>query len=392
MTAPREFPDTFDEHEPDVAEAVKPTKGKDKKNGKADLSSLILLDAALLEGQPMKPRLWVAHHRIPAGNVTLLNGDGASGKTTIGLQLCCSTALGPLMPDWLGSIVDMPGPAIFLSAEEDIDEIHRRLDAILSQRGLSFRDLDHKLHFKCMPGEDCVLGAPNRLGVIQPTKLFNQLALTIENIRPSVVVLEAAADLFSGNENDRVEVRQFIALLRRPAITTGAAVLLIQHPSLSGLASGSGTSGSTGWNNSVRSRLNFTAAKPTNGDDPDPDLRELQVKKSNYGPPGETVRLRWQRGVFVPDGVASPTDRAAAEAPIDDAFMKCLDAVVAQGRTVSDHNGKNHAPTIFEKMPEAKGQKSRALDLAMARLFSAKRIRVDTIGPPSKRRSMIVRV
>jgi RecA-family ATPase len=296
------------------------------------------------------------------------------------------------MPDWLGGVIDMPGPAIFFSAEEDDDEIHRRLDAILQQRGLSFRNLDHRLHVRCMPGEDVVLGAPNKLGVIQPTKLFNQLALAIEEKRPAVVVLEAAADVFAGNENDRVQVRQFIGHLRRPAISTGAAVMLIQHPSLTGLASGSGTSGSTAWNNSVRSRLNFTAAKPSDGDDPDPNLRELRVMKSNYGPSGEAVRLKWQRGVFVPEGSPSPLDRAAAEAPIDEAFLRCLDAATGQGRIVSHLTGRNYAPAAFEKMPEARGVKNRAFDLALSRLLSAHRIKIETDGPPSKARSKIVRV
>ena len=59
----------------------------------------------------------------------------------------------------------------------------------------------------------------------------------------------------------------------------------------SGMNSGDGTSGSTHWNNAARSRLYFSSVKD------DDTLRELQVKKSNYGPKGETVRVRWQRGV-----------------------------------------------------------------------------------------------
>jgi RecA-family ATPase len=110
-------------------------------------------------------------------------------------------------------------------------------------------------------------------------------------------VIESAADVFAGNENDWSQVRQFVGLLRRLAITSGAAVLLISHPSLSGMSTGTGTSGLTGWNNSVRSRLYFTSPKTRNGDEPDNDVRELKVMKSNYGPAGETVRLRWQRGV-----------------------------------------------------------------------------------------------
>jgi RecA-family ATPase len=353
-----------------------------------ELTPLPFLDATLWEGQAVTRLRWLATARIPAGNVALLSGDGAAGKTTIALQLCVATVLGM---DWLGSIIDTPGPAIFFSAEEDSEEIHRRLLAILGERGHSFGDLRHQLHVHCIPGQDSVLGRPDRSNTIQPTNLFLQLELSAKNIRPALIVIEAAADVFAGNENDRSQVRQFIGLLRRLALASGAAVLLIQHPSLTGLASGSGTSGSTAWNNSVRSRLNFTAAKPRDGDDADPDVRMLRVMKSNYGPAGELVRLRWHNGVFVPEGGPSTIERAAAETFADDAFLRCLDVKAAQGINVGPASGKNYAPVVFEPMTEASGHKRRALAMAMERLLSAGRIRVDTLGPPSKRRDILVR-
>ena len=45
--------------------------------------------------------------------------------------------------------------------------------------------------------------------------------------RPSLIAIEAAADVFAGNENDRAQARQFVALLRQLAIGSDAAVLLI---------------------------------------------------------------------------------------------------------------------------------------------------------------------
>jgi RecA-family ATPase len=63
------------------------------------------------------------------------------------------------------------------------------------------------------------------------------------------------ADMFSGDENSRPQSRQFIGLLKRLARKHDCAFLLLAHPSLTGLNTGSGMSGSTGWNNAVRSRL-----------------------------------------------------------------------------------------------------------------------------------------
>jgi hypothetical protein len=45
----------------------------------------------------------------------------------------------------------------------------------------------------------------------------------------------------------------------------------------------------------------------------DPELRQLDVMKNNYGPPGEVIKLRWKAGVFVPEGTASTHQRSAAE-------------------------------------------------------------------------------
>jgi hypothetical protein len=40
--------------------------------------------------------------------------------------------------------------------------------------------------------------------------------------------------------------------------------------------------------------------------DRDAGIRQLQVMKANYGPEGEKVRMRWERGVFLPESMVSP--------------------------------------------------------------------------------------
>jgi RecA-family ATPase len=347
---------------------------------------LAFFDPTEWEGLSVPPRRWLVPHRIPLSNVTMLNGDGSAGKTTIALQLAVATTRGV---DWLGSIIDEPGPAIFFTAEEDKDEIHRRLAAIVEHQGIGFRDLA-RLHPVCMPGADAVFGIPDRFGVIHATPLFESLCAAASKIRPTLIAIESAADVFAGNENDRAQVRQFIALLRRLALTTGAAVLLIAHPSLTGMATGTGTSGSTAWNNSVRSRLYFTGAKKSEDDD-ESDIRELKVMKSNYGPAGEVVRLRWDRGIFVPEGGPGTLERVAAEAAVDQAYLDCLDAAHGSGRQVGPYTGKAYAPSIFAQMPQAKGYRAKALAGAQERLFNAGRIEVRKVGPPSKALDRIFR-
>jgi RecA-family ATPase len=55
--------------------------------------------------------------------------------------------------------------------------------------------------------------------------------------------------VFGGDEINRSQVRKFVSMLRGLAIEYDCAVLLLSHPSLTGPNSGTGTSGSTAWNN-----------------------------------------------------------------------------------------------------------------------------------------------
>jgi RecA-family ATPase len=75
--------------------------------------------------------------------------------------------------------------------------------------------------------------------------------------------------------------------LKRLAIVSNGSVVLLSHPSLTGINTGSGISGSTAWHNSVRSRFYMTAPKIEPGEQPDTDLREILFKKANYSRKGE---------------------------------------------------------------------------------------------------------
>ena len=243
-------------------------------------------------------REWVVQDRVPLKNVTLLSGEGGVGKSVISLHLAVATALGR---DWLNAL-PTPGPALVLCCEDDADELHRRLDRIVEHYSATFGATYGELgdmHLLSLAGQDAVLAAPNRNGLVQATKLFGRIHEAACDLRPRLIVLDNSADVFAGNENDRAQVRQFVTLLRDMAISANAGLLLTSHPSLTGISTGTGLSGSTAWNASVRSRLYFKRAKTEKDEEPDPDLRVLEVMKSNYGPCGETVTVRWKDGLFL---------------------------------------------------------------------------------------------
>src|SRR5690606_1948630 len=58
--------------------------------------------ATMLDGKEVPPRNWLVPGTIPSGTVTLLTGDGGTGKSLLALQLATACALGKR---WLGKTV-----------------------------------------------------------------------------------------------------------------------------------------------------------------------------------------------------------------------------------------------------------------------------------------------
>ena len=343
---------------------------------------LPFINIAAWRDQQVPERQWTVKDRIPAYNVTLLTGEGSIGKSILSLQLATAVVLGR---DWLGTMPE-PGPALVVCCEDDSNELWRRLDLIAQHYGAAlseFRDM----RLMALAGEETLMAVPDRNGLIQATKLFGRIREAACDIRPKLIVLDNSADIFGGSENDRAQVRQFIGILRGMAITAEAGVFLTSHPSLTGINTGTGLSGSTAWNASVRSRLYFKRAVSDKDEEPDPDLRVLEVMKSNYGPVGEAIALRWKNGLFVPVGGVSNLEKIAAEQKANDTFCAQIIQFSQQGRNISaKQNAPTYAPTEFAKEPEAKklGIRKADFEAAMRRLLATGKIRVEAYGPPSR--------
>jgi RecA-family ATPase len=205
------------------------------------------------------------------------------------------------------------------------------------------------------------------------------------DLKPKLIGVASSANVFAGNENDRGQVQQFVSLLTRVAILAKGALVLISHPSLTGINTETGLSGTTQWHNSARARFFMRGVKPTEGEPLDTDLREIVFKKNNYGSVAESIVLRWNDGLYLPvPGVT--IDMLEREALAREVFLTLLRRFRDGNRNVSDKPSPTYAPAVFAQEPEAKGAGlgSKVLATAMRQLFRDEVIWNEPIGKPSR--------
>jgi RecA-family ATPase len=338
--------------------------------------------AADFEGKPVPRRQWEVWQYIPRYKPTLLYGDGGTGKSTLAMQLAVAKSA---QTSWLG-LETQPGKTLYLNAEDDDEEMHIRLELIRADLGLQWSDLIN-VQLQSLVGKDPALGVFNRQqGKVVATPLLNELAERIHDTLVDTVILDTLSDVFCGDENDRQQARGFIRILADVSLKTRATIIALAHPSVSGMASGTGTSGSTGWSNTARSRIYLYSDKDGS------DTRTLQVMKANYGPKDLCVRLRWECGLYVPVSEATTAAEAKHSADAAEAcFLRLLDSYNEQGRHVSDKSGANYAPNLFANDKQSRGIAKADLVDAMNRLFANNKVRVETFGSVSRPLRRIVR-
>jgi hypothetical protein len=267
--------------------------------------------AASVRG-PIAPRQWVLDGWFPARTVAMLFGAGGVGKTLMMQQLANCVAQGePFM-----GIETMEMPVLSVMCEDDAEEVKRRQLNINEWLGVDeFGEGPEDLHLWPRVGDDNVLVTWPSGGKDEPGAFYEQLCAKVAAVKGDadsvLVILDTAADMFGGNENERRTVNTFIkTYLGSIVINYNATVILLAHPSLSGLSSGSGLSGSTAWENSVRARAYL--AREADSD----DIRILSRKKSNYSDiSGDSdIKLIWENGVLVIPSSPGALDRINATA------------------------------------------------------------------------------
>lgn len=376
-----DFADRFDSVPPlEMPEDVQAPKPK------SELAKPLIVRPTALQGLDIPPRKWLVRNWAPWGVVTGLYGEGGLGKSLLAQQLQTACAL---ERSWIG-LDTTPVRSLAMYCEDSADELWRRQADIDAHYGCDFSDLDGAVWMPRFGDENLLIRFGSK-GVGELTPLHKQLIEAAKDHKAQLVIVDTVSDTFGGNENDRGQVKQYVSwCLGSIAREIGGSVVCCAHPSRSGIASGDGDGGSTGWSAAFRSRLSLHMPPSDNGDVIDPDARVLTRKKANYAARNDAVSLNWRKGALVPEAVFG--DTAKTRHSCMDVFLLLLDSFADEKRPVSDStHAPNYAPRLFAKRPEREGYRAADFTKAMEQLFAGQSIIMEEYGRQSDLRRRIVR-
>lgn len=345
--------------------------------------------ASSFQGQPVPERQWCVPDWVPDKVVTLLSGDGGTGKSLMAMQLATCCALGiPFMGIELAR-----RKVLYLAAEDDIDELHRRQRDINAGCGIDFADLDEQLWFRTLKGDEAVLATMKQnQRTLEGTPTYTNLKSFCINNGIQLLIVDTVADTFGGNEIDRQQVTKYVRLLETIARETNGAVIILAHPGVSGLASGSGISGSTAWRNAVRSVIYMR--RPTDDEARGPEARDLRIVerlKGNFAPAGSEMRITYWRGQF---GLADKVSGGGGAVDVIAAEVKVLAAITRaaqQGRLMTfAPTSIAYAPKVIKDYREVSGLKTHHIERSISSMLERGELREAHVGRPSHFKKYIV--
>lgn len=250
----------------------------------------------LLSAVKSLPLEWLWDGYIPAGMVTMLDGDPGLGKSLLALDLAARVTRGQPMPGDPEASLKEPRGVVVLSAEDDrARTIRPRLEA-------AGADLD-----RAAVVDLCEADGTTRDPAITPSDLA-AVEAAIRKVEAALLVVDPLVAYLPDaiNANRDHDVRRALTLLKDLGEHTGCTVIAIRHlrksPSDNAMYRGGGSIGIIG-----AARAAYLMAPDP--DEPGGNRRILAPTKQNVGPLPNSVAFR-----VVVDGLGS-LPRLAWEGP-----------------------------------------------------------------------------
>ena len=178
-------------------------------------------------------RRWLLKDLVVLGKVGAIIAPGGSSKSQWLLQLAIGVASGvPVADHWE---VGETGGVLVLFAEDDGDEIHRRIKRIqdhllLAGHADKLAGLADRLYIFSTIGTDTLLTRRDTSGEVSTTTIvdrINALAEQVPELR--LIVIDPGSRFRGGEENSNEDATRFVEALETLAKKTGATVMLAHH-------------------------------------------------------------------------------------------------------------------------------------------------------------------
>jgi RecA-family ATPase len=278
------------------------------------------IDKYLSTAPPL--RRWLLKDLVVLGKVGAVVAPGGSSKSQWMLQLAVSVATGiPLAEHW--EVGETGGVMVFF-AEDDDDEIHRRLHRVqnhltIAGHRTALAPLAERLFIFSTIGTDTLLTKKGQTGEVSATFTVDRIVALASQIPDlKLIVIDPGSRFRGGEENSNEDATRFVEALEKLAQQTGATVMLAHHAnknsSNTGEVNQGASRGASALTDGLRLQLNMN--RPT----------ETQAKAFNL--PADTL------GSFVAVTVTK-TNYSAIPAPVllergQDGYLSAVNATQAQ--------------------------------------------------------------
>ena len=256
-----------------------------------------LLSAGQVLEKPVTPRAFLISELLPQRVIAGLIAPGGSGKSMLAMHIGVALAGGSSL---FGQFyAPRPGTVVFLSGEDDIDEMHRRLSAILATEAKGTRQsVNNNLHLVDRSEDFDLFTRRLTHGDAEITPVLDELvsAILAQAANPiDLLIVDPAARFRGGEENSASDVNRFIQALYTLKDRLACTVLVLHHVNKSAKTNGASQNnarGSSAFSDGVRMMLELSLLDAS-------DTLVLSCVKSNYGRRPEPISLlRQADGTF----------------------------------------------------------------------------------------------
>src|SRR5262245_5800364 len=190
------------------------------------IEQIPLIDAFPIVEAHLPVRNWAVPGLMLKGTLSVLVAPPGSGKSLLSLQLAIAIAVGI---SWGGWSPRKQEKVLIINAEDDIDEMRRRLCAAARIMGVEQERLIGRVFLAKAPESVVIAKFDSKHRVIVRTPLIEQLVATIKEQGIGVCIADPFAETFEGDENSNSEVKWGAILWREVARRTAAGLLLVHH-------------------------------------------------------------------------------------------------------------------------------------------------------------------